>query len=94
MNFTVDLTNYTAGAATITLIDWDTDANDALTSQALLDAANQSFIPGAYTGSALTWDEDTTSIQLNITAIPEPSSAAALFGLVGAFAMIQRRKRS
>ena len=27
-------------------------------------------------------------------AIPEPSSAAAIFGLVGAFAMIQRRKRS
>ena len=100
INFTVDFANYTSESATITLIDWDTDMKDANTTQALLDAATQNFNNAAgYENIVLTWDEDATAINLSFDTddtvdIPEPSSVAALLGLVGAFAVILRRQRS
>ena len=83
VNFTVDLTNYTAGAATITLIDWTGGSG----SQALLDAATQTIIGGA---GNLIWDDTNKAVQLSI--VPEPSTAAALLGL-GALGLVVLRRR-
>lgn len=84
INFTVDLTDYTAGAATITLIDWTGGSG----SQALLDGANQTITGGS---GNLIWDDTNKAIQLNIAAVPEPSSAA-LLGLGGLALILRRRK--
>ena len=78
VNFTIDLTKYSGGATTITLIDWSSGSG----SQALLDAAKQNIISGDYTGS-LVWDEGTKSIQLKVTATDSKPSSATLIGLGG-----------
>ena len=84
VNFTVDLTDYTGGADTFTLIDWTNGSG----SQALLDGANQTITGGS---GNLIWDDTNKAIQLNIAAVPEPSSAA-LLGLGGLALILRRRK--
>ena len=74
---------------------------DIKTTTALDPSVRYEFTTGATVADTLIldWTQGGTSkfAPMNgiaFVAIPEPSSAAAIFGLVGAFAMIQRRKRS
>jgi hypothetical protein len=91
--FVVDFDGYTGGAQTFDLIDWNDGSATGLT-EAIFNTANFSFLNGTgYEASTFNWNDTTNTVSLTV-AVPEPSSAAALLGLVAVFAMVQRRKRS
>lgn len=85
--FAVDFENYNGGVQTIDLMDF---GNALSLTDTQFQAATHSFTNLGDYEANLSFDETGDIIQLNITAVPEPSSAA-LIGL-GAFALILRRK--
>ncbi len=88
--FTVDMASYTGGVGTIALMDFgaDTGLTDAQFQLSNLVVANA----GGYTAN-LSFDEANDIIQLNVTAIPEPSVFALLSGAL-AFGCVMLRRRA
>lgn len=83
--WTVDMAAYTGGVGVITLVDFNSDesrskdvngdTNDAIFQTATLNVLNNNTGHNA----ALRWNDLTEAVELNITAIPEPST----FAIVG-----------
>ena len=87
--FAVDMTNYTGGTGIITLMDSAADA-EGMDNTAFQDAILQVNNAGGYTAN-LQWNDTDEAIELNITAVPEPSTTA-LIGLGGLALILRRRK--
>ena len=90
----VDMADYTGGAGTITLLDFATNNGNLVDmTSALFDTGTRSVLNAGttYAGSTLSWNESLLAVELNITAVPEPSSAA-LLGLGGLALILRRRK--
>ncbi len=66
--YTVDMAAYTGGAGTITLVDFSSDFT-SMTNATFQGATLIVLNTGAYTGSHLTWDDATDSIQLHIMPV-------------------------
>jgi len=88
--YSVDMAAYTGGTGTIVLADFASDAfgmdNATFQGAGGLNVVNS----GGYTAN-LQWNDTTEAIELNVTAVPEPS-AAMLLGLAG-LGLCYRRRR-
>lgn len=85
--FAVDFANYTGGAQTIDLIDFqDTGMTDAH-----FQLSTHSFLNDAGYTANLSFDEANDIIQLNITAIPEPATLTLLVASSGVMLVLRRR---
>lgn len=89
--FAVDMASYTGGIGVITLMDFAADGegmDNTVFQNATLSVLNN----GAYTAN-LQWNDATEAIELNITAVPEPS-ALAFVGLAVIGSGFRRRRRA
>lgn len=66
--YTVDMAAYTGGTGTITLVDFITDAT-SMTNATFQTATLNVINKGEFSGSHLTWDDSTDSIQLHIMPV-------------------------
>lgn len=91
-SYSVDMTNYTGGIQTITLVDYGSDSagvDNTSFQTATLEVNNA----GGYT-AALQWNDSTEAIELNVTAIPEPGTYALIGGCFALSAVMLRRRRA
>lgn len=89
--YNVDMANYLGGIGVITLVDFTTDAasmnNTLFQTAGGLNVINN---PNGYTAN-LQWNDTSEAIELNVTAIPEPS-AFAIFGTASLLTAFRRRR--
>lgn len=98
--WTVDLNAYTGGVGVITLVDFNADrsrsgtvngdTNDAIFQTATLNVLNNNTGHNA----ALRWNDLTEAVELNITAIPEPSTFAMIGIAIGGLLWRRRQSRA
>ncbi|MCR9200815.1 MAG: PEP-CTERM sorting domain-containing protein [Planctomycetaceae bacterium] len=96
--WTVDLNAYIGGVGVITLVDFNADqsrsgmvngdTNDAIFQTATLNVLNNNTGHNA----ALRWNDLTEAVELNITAVPEPSTFAMIGIVIGG--LLYRRRKS
>lgn len=89
--YNVDMANYLGGIGVITLMDFTTDfpgVDNTSFQTATLNVLNA----GSYTAN-LQWNNTTEAIELNVTAIPEPS-AFAIFGTASLLTAFRRRRNA
>ncbi|MEM7475581.1 MAG: PEP-CTERM sorting domain-containing protein [Planctomycetota bacterium] len=92
----VDMAAYNGGTGIITLVDFLTDASrsggvSGDTNDIIFQAANLSILNAGNYSAALQWDDATEAVQLNIFAVPEPSSLT-IVGLLCGFCTVRRRR--
>lgn len=88
--YNVDMAAYTGGTGIITLVDFGSDAYGM--ANALFQTAGGLNVlnAGGYTAN-FQWNDTTEAIELNVTAVPEPSSLVLLG--IATLAIASRRRR-
>ena len=85
----VDLSNYTGGAGTFTIVDANSD-NVGQEFNSIFSTVN--LTEGAWAGSFVT--QDLTTDLITVTVIPEPETFSMLLGLSATLLLFTRRRRA
>jgi len=89
--YNADMASYTGGIGIITLMDFTTDSTN-MTSATFLTATRNVQNAGVGVTANLQWNDTTNAIELNVTAVPEPSTWA-LLAISLTTVMVLRRRR-
>ena len=98
-SYTVDMTAYAGGTDVITLLDFTTDGygmNNTIfqTAGSAVGGTGLTVTSAAGYTANIQWNDTTEAIELNITAVPEPSAVTLLGGSFALGVALLRRRRS